>query len=554
MRSLISLTAMAVLAGGAAAQATPNTLSTGFMPTFFSGAVDTTTYFDLTVTDPAGITLFDIGHNLNFAAGQTTSCEVYVVDMAEAGGVTPTFRGNELIPAFWDNDLATPELEPDFASSIATAGANLPSPGPIPGGFFLAPGTYAIAITYNDGAPLYTTFSGANGMFSDANLAFDGGSVSPGRFAGGLFGASGARIWNGDINYFSGNVPVAKAVSFGDECPAFNDASLVIEQFNAAGGAPSDISGTEICFTPNGQGGYTVTSTAGSNYQAPSGAATVLMLGDDVLSGPLMLANAVTGPGGTTVTSIEIDSNGRVLFDTTANAATIGGPGVGDFLNSVSNVQIGADYDPSVGGTVTIEEIGTDVLVSWDAVPEFGQPSTFTTQIVLNANGVIKFRLDNYFPVAVSNVGVAQGVGFSDFATVVPATDLSATAMAAVDTGMSSIGIRATALTTPVLGSSLDVVLEQVPPTAIGSFLLLGFSNPGLDLTALGAPGCVLRSSGESTIPAMTGGVPNVTPIPPLMGLAGLQLFVQAAALDPGAGNPFFISLGNGIDVCIQAQ
>ena len=190
MRSLITLAATAALSVGAAAQATPLQLSTGFMPTFFNTIVDTTAMFDLTVNDPAGITLFNLGHNMNLAAGQTTSCDVWIVNMADAGGMVPTFLGNELNMAYWDVAMDGPE----FSSTITTAGANLPSPGPVNGGFFLPAGDYAMAVTYNDGFPLYTAFSGANGSFSTPELDFNGGSVAAGLFAGGLFGGPGARV------------------------------------------------------------------------------------------------------------------------------------------------------------------------------------------------------------------------------------------------------------------------------------------------------------------------------------------------------------------------
>ncbi|MEO0480114.1 MAG: hypothetical protein AAF196_11590 [Planctomycetota bacterium] len=544
MRALITLAAAAAFTVAASAQATPLQLDRGFGlgGAFTSGAADVTAYFDLDVTDPAGITLFQIDHHMNFVAGTVLDYDIRV--SLTTGG---TFLNNETNAAFWP-------VDPDVSGTMTSGGAGLPSPGPIPGGLFLPMGQHSMAITYPASNPIFLPNPGTMGAVSNAELAFSGGSFGA-PFLGAPFNAPGAFLWQGTFNYFSGNVPVASAVSFGDECPAFNDATFVVDQFNPAAGAPADLTGSSISFAPNGTGGYNVSGDGtGSGFVAPSGAATVLMLGDDALSGPITLTNNVTGPGGVTTNMIEIDSNGRILFDTTANVATVGGPQIGDIVTSVSNVQIGADYDPSMGGTVTVEEIGSDVVVTWDAVPEFGQISTLTTQIVLDAAGNITLRFDNYFPVALSNVGLAQGVGFSDLAPALFATDLSGVIAMPIDTGTNSIGVRADATSLPILGGSLDVQFSQVPATAIGTFLLLGFSNPGLDLTALGAPGCVLRSAGEATLPVANPDLPQVTPIPNLPGLAGLTLFLQGAALDPFAGNPFFISLANGIEATIQAQ
>jgi hypothetical protein len=93
----------------------------------------------------------------------------------------------------------------------------------------------------------------------------------------------------------------------------------------------------------------------------------------------------------------------------------------------------------------------------------------------------------------------------------------------------------------PGLGSTLNVSINNLPLSA--AIMLTGFSRTAsafgplpLNTAAFGAPGCSLRSSTEISLFVLgTGNTANWSlPIPLATGLVGLQLYNQAAVIDPG--------------------
>lgn len=105
-----------------------------------------------------------------------------------------------------------------------------------------------------------------------------------------------------------------------------------------------------------------------------------------------------------------------------------------------------------------------------------------------------------------------------------------------------SLGIsRLTPGAMPTLGSTLNVSINNLPLSA--AIMLTGFSRTAsafgplpLNAAAFGAPGCTLRSSTEISLFVLgTGNTANwALTIPSAAGLVGLQLYNQAAVIDPG--------------------
>jgi hypothetical protein len=93
----------------------------------------------------------------------------------------------------------------------------------------------------------------------------------------------------------------------------------------------------------------------------------------------------------------------------------------------------------------------------------------------------------------------------------------------------------------PTLGASVNVTLDRLAANA--AVMLVGFSHTSsnlgplpIDLAGFGAPGCKLRVSPESSallLGAANSAVWGFT-LPNAIGLAGIRLFNQAIALDPG--------------------
>lgn len=114
------------------------------------------------------------------------------------------------------------------------------------------------------------------------------------------------------------------------------------------------------------------------------------------------------------------------------------------------------------------------------------------------------------------------------------------------------------ALSRPVLGASFDVGVDNLPPgTVLGVFVLgLAPIPAGLDLGALGAPGCrqyVALPGSSSVVFVPLGAVGlHAWSLPAQGSLAGLAFAVQGAAAVPGV-NALGLLTSNGVDAVLGA-
>ena len=168
-------------------------------------------------------------------------------------------------------------------------------------------------------------------------------------------------------------------------------------------------------FAPVGADAFAVSATA---TPAALLAGSNLALGDDDAK-PVQTADSGVFNGGTgfpflgtsyTTNQIFVGSDGHVTFgapDASSLARDggrhIGGPPrISPFFN---------DFDPSAAGAVHADVLADRIVITWNAIPEFGASPTSnsnTFQLVMSANGVIDIvyvKLDAQFAV----VGVAQG-------------------------------------------------------------------------------------------------------------------------------------------------
>ncbi|MEO6596911.1 MAG: PKD domain-containing protein [Planctomycetota bacterium] len=175
--------------------------------TFVGGLVLTNTapppvtmLFDVTIVDPAGVTVRQIDVNCNLSAGNNGTLGVWITAV---GG---THVGNQVIPAAW-TQVAT-------ATRTHTGGRTafvLPTP------FYLAPGTYGIAL-YHEGAnpvytnpatpvpPLPTSYSNLEGTLQMVSARARGCLV--GQPFGGTAAGNTPRHANVALHYVSGRVAV----------------------------------------------------------------------------------------------------------------------------------------------------------------------------------------------------------------------------------------------------------------------------------------------------------------------------------------------------------
>jgi len=159
------------------------------------GAAGGATYFDITVTDPAGLTFHQVDVNCGQAVGAAIGCSVH----------TSAASWSAVDPVSGLATYADPTAWTQVASGTgAAAGIDAPSAVCLAGGggFYLAPGTYGMAIVMDASTThRYTNGTGTNQNFSTAecSLALGGGANT-------AFGATvfQPRIWNGSLYYSSG--------------------------------------------------------------------------------------------------------------------------------------------------------------------------------------------------------------------------------------------------------------------------------------------------------------------------------------------------------------
>ncbi|MBK9388369.1 MAG: hypothetical protein IPN34_26410 [Planctomycetes bacterium] len=160
--------------------------------TFVGGNSGTTTWtnqFDLAVLNPAGIriTAFDVNCENTRAGGVGSAFNLQIYATALGG----TYVGNQTNPAVWNlissgNGVSRPLGQPTAVYVTD---------------FYLAPGTYGIAIQYNGTAMAYTNGTGANQVYGNNDLQLSLGSSTTGLFAAPLYNP---RVWNGTVYYFAG--------------------------------------------------------------------------------------------------------------------------------------------------------------------------------------------------------------------------------------------------------------------------------------------------------------------------------------------------------------
>jgi len=164
-----------------------------------------------------------------------------------------------------------------------------------------------------------------------------------------------------------------------------------------------------ITFSPSGAGAFDV---AFSGAAADPTLGGDLVLGDDAAT-PVEGTDSGTYPGfpflGTTYSTenIFVGSDGHITFGTPDAASSardaarhIGGP------PRIS--PLFADLDPSSAGAVLADVRVDRVVITWNAVPQFGVNDSNTVQAVLHASGAIDIVYTNV-ELSFAVVGIAEG-------------------------------------------------------------------------------------------------------------------------------------------------
>ncbi|MBI5852745.1 MAG: S8 family serine peptidase [Planctomycetes bacterium] len=283
-----------------------------------------------------------------------------------------------------------------------------------------------------------------------------------------------------------------------------------------------DLANSARRFTPNGSGGWNVSTSGASFFAGYSGN---LLLGDDVISRNRPLGFAFPLPGGGTTTAIDVDSNGWIGLVANTHAGTDYTESVAEFLANPRRIAaFWDDLHPGNGGGVYFDAVPGMAVITWAGVPEYPATGSNTGQIQLYPNG--EFVLA-YGAASIVDciVGHSVGGGVADPGPSDISNPGSGTPIAY---GVSSL---------PRLGTTINLELSNLPAGSLAGFTLFGLVAQSVDLSVIGMQGCFLLVAPIDSIPMLVSGSGATAPftIPNSASLLGAVLETQGGVVAPGA-------------------
>ena len=195
---------------------------------------------------------------------------------------------------------------------------------------------------------------------------------------------------------------------------------------------------------------------------------TPLGLTDDSVSAPMPLGFTFNFPGGTAVTDIVVDSNGRILPN---GGTTDLSESVNDLLSNTASIcPLWDDLNPASTSADDVYFYTNNLdtaVITWKDMVQYGQTHQFTFQAVLKADHSITFTYDNRMQMQDALVGMSPGGGASDPG----ASDLSAAVTMPIDTGMD-----ATCYELWTSGFDLGGTSTQFLDNGVGGYIVIGMT------------------------------------------------------------------------------
>jgi len=480
------------------------------------GANGGVVYFDLDVTDPAGVQIHQLDIHTPSPFGGVTFYS------------TPTsWVGNNSNPSAW-----TPRATGSFAVG---AGIGAPTQVCLGNGFHLPQGQWGVAVAQDlSTTQAYTVGTGGVPLvYATSELTLTAGAASNNQFAGPVFVP---RVWNGTIYYNIGTTPGACLPSatkeqYGTGCLA--DFASFYEQMTSAA---FDLSNTDIVGTATSNG-YSVQVMPGTGPLPVGGVggATVLTLGDDnqVAAGTLGMS---VGSNGWFARGAG-NSNGFIPL-----AAQLLG-------NPAEAIYTWTDLQPNTSGVVTYEE---DVVSGMTRV-------TFDGVYGWNTNDPVFVQMD--FDVGTGDWAIRFGtVGFAN-----PEDWLVGYSPAGVSADPGSVDVSAGSIATaavdvlpltvdgdtPNLGGSWNITTDNIDPASPFAVAFFGVRGAPVPMAAIGldAPECVvhLGSVMSNLVASSVANSATVSvAVPAATALVGVQLAEQSVCLT--LQNPAGLLTSNGIE------
>lgn len=550
------------------------------------------TFFNLTVSVPA-ITVNRLDVNSNAAAGTEGRIRVWQT----ITGVSQ-FSGSEQNYANW-------QLLGE--GSVIAAGLDLPTTCCFATPFTLtsAMGTRGYAVEHIGIGARYTNGNGTNQNYSNAQISLAAGvAASNGSFAdqvilGGnvslpfavaLLGGGAARVFNGSIHYAIGtSAPV---------CSYSNKVGLACGggfaswfNLNATPAQASPVlQGKSFVMTPNANGAYDV-STVPALPVIPFAGHTALtgfvvsiagqVATDDGEVTTPTFSTPFNFPTGT-ASSFNVHTNG--LISTGSNAAVFTTLGA-DWAPTTTALFATPfftnptwcswhDFDLTTAGAIRYNDSGTQIVITFDAVPNSGGVVTNTSTIqwvfdLVSGQVSVTFQ-------TVDAVGVGPGanaysgnpylVGYTPGGAQVRPTYQVDTALFSTQFGNSG-NLAHFALTStprPVFGSIINYNVANLNAGFPLGFLYFSVANPSapgfpLSFLGLGKPGCLLNFDLPNAVgpfnfsgPGLALALDTNTITPSVL---GLTMWSQALVFDLLAPSLFdSLATSNALNQSIQAN
>lgn len=536
----------AVVSLALAAFASAQNNSLPILPTgnaYLWGPPNTSTQVFLDMTVNTTITLQGLTYTGITPIGTPGSIEIWLTNPG-----TTTYVGNELNPGVWTQVASGPTaypVTPNVPSVVFTAGA------------VITPGTYGVAVRYNNVDCLFYLGNGTNQTFANADLSVTCGATQSGAFTVTPFSP---YVLFGTLYYGLGAVAhnAASKADYGAGCNA--SSGSYYQRFLSASATAAALNGRALTHTFTGTG-YVVAPSVGITYIAPSASAVALPANNN-LQTAITLPSAFSFPGGST-TQLHVSTNGYVT-DVPMQAP----PGALSYLPHEYGLLNGAatmwavafhDYNSAeVGsGLVKWEQVGNLIVVTWDGVESY--PAPLLNPSVLQAQFDLVTGEVHYVWVTMDAVGGSPYhdqtvIGFSPGGPSPDVGPIDATTLTSLLlTTPEVLPLTLAASTPPVLGTTVDLTTSNEVGTNLGiNFLsLTAIPAPGFDLGVIGAPGCralVDTNVGVGNLIANLGaplpGMVSSLPLPATAALAGTVVVSQSVWLDPTA-NAFGITASN---------
>ena len=540
----------------AASLASQSSLTTTFVSNN-GGSVGGTVFFDLQVTNLAGITVKQLDINTVSLQGEL---RVFV-------GAS-SYTGIAATPTAW-TQVAWGQIDP--------AGINNPTPVCLGSGFYLPFGSYAIALQGVGISHRYTTpAAGVPLTYSNADVTIVTGAASNTLFGGLQFSP---RIWNGTVDYEVGQISgssCAYAASYGVGCN--RGSTTWYEEFSSLAGFDLSLSATSpmaVQAIAAGPNGYIVipglplwrtptTLAVHDNDQVNPGS-----IGFAEISEPLQLPFSFPFPGGST-NVVHAIANGCLVLQQTSSNFDAGVPGATTLLGQYPRLAPlwcymdpsgNASSNPASGIYFEVDTNTQEAFITWLDVADAragtapAGTTTVNVQCVLRSDGSFEFR----YGTVVAGLGAGGAVtgwsrGGQSGELPDPGSRDVSSALPFTTNGPDNFALEHRG-SIPRLGTALQLIVDRVETVAPLAFLLLGdtVNASGISLDLAGAPGCfvftnVLVTVSVPVVGSTGNGVFSLA-IPNLPTLIGSTLASQYVGLT--LRNPLNVSTSNALGFTI---